>query len=242
MQDGGGALVFSLEMSARELAKRTLASVSRVGQAGIDSGEAIGESESSSKLVNAVARLKDTDIRICDRPGLPVSRICAIARFQHRAKPLDLIVIDYIGLIAGEPGVKNLNRNQELGAVSRALKGLAKELNIPVVALAQLNRQIESRGDAKPRMSDLRDSGEIEQDADIIIMAHRDMQKEMGRNGVTEVDVVKCRHGQPGGCLLQFRGDIARFDSLAHGAYEQYQERQQEQPKKSARSMLGGFK
>lgn len=240
IRKGGSALIFSLEMSQGELAKRSLASMSSVSQGMIDSGEALGDDDACTRMTAAVSKLNGADVRICDREALTFSRICSIARFQHRAKPLDLIVIDYLSLIAPEQNSKFQNRNQELGAVSRGLKALAKELGIPVVALAQLNRSIESRADAKPKMSDLRDSGEIEQDADVIIMAHRDMNSERGRNGITEIDVVKCRHARPDFCLLQFQGEFARFVSCA-------QQREEEQltaarpARKSARSMMEEF-
>lgn len=245
VRDAKSSLIFSLEMSAKELAKRSLASVSLVPQDWIDTGKAAQDNDASARMSAAVMKLKDADIRICERGALPLSRIAAIARFQHRAKPIDLMVVDYIGLVAGEPGVKNMNRNQELGAVSRGLKALAKELNIPIIALAQLNRSIESRTDAKPRMSDLRDSGEIEQDADVIILAHRDMSKELGQNGVTELDVVKCRHARPGDCLLQFRGEFARFDPVAVSTYDSYGQEPEPEPSYKggrARSLIGGAK
>lgn len=221
IRDGGSALVFSLEMSQAELAKRSLAATSGVSQDHIESGQAIMQNEPKLKIEAAVSRMSMAKIRICDKPALTFSRICSIARFEHRAKPLDLIVIDYLGLIGQEPGNRFQNRNQELGAISRGLKSLAKELGIPIVALAQLNRGIEGRSDKRPQMSDLRDSGEIEQDADVIIMAHRDMASEQGRNGLTLIDVVKCRHAKPGFCALQFRGDLARFELSAQGWQEQ---------------------
>lgn len=237
---GGSSLIFSLEMSQSELAKRSLAALSSVPQGHIDSGEALSNSEHCDRMESAVSRARGADVRICDKPALTFSRICSIARFEHRSKPLDLIVIDYLGLISPEANSKHQNRNQELGAISRGLKALAKELGIPVVALAQLNRSIETRADAKPKMSDLRDSGEIEQDADVIIMAHRDMQSDRGQNGITELDVVKCRHAKPGFCLLQFQGEFARFVSCAQDREDQ--QVQQARPQRpSARSMVAGF-
>lgn len=232
IRDQGSALVFSLEMSQAELAKRSLAATSGVSQSHIESGEAIMQSDPKIKIEAAVGKMAAADIRICDKPALTFSRISAIARFQHRAKPLDLIVIDYLGLIAPEANSRHQNRNQELGAISRGLKALAKELGIPIVALAQLNRGIEGRADKRPQMSDLRDSGEIEQDADVIIMAHRDMGSEQGRNGLTLIDVVKCRHAKPGFCALQFRGDLARFELSAQGWQEQ-----EEQPASRRKGM-----
>ncbi|OOE15143.1 damage-inducible protein [Stutzerimonas degradans] len=238
VRKGGSALIFSLEMGQAELAKRSLSAMSGVSQGLIESGAALKDPAAIAAITAAVDRMSRADVRICDREALTFARICSIARFQHRAKPLDVIVIDYLGLIASDPSGRHQNRNQELGAISRGLKALAKELQIPIVALAQLNRSIETRGDAKPKMSDLRDSGEIEQDADMIIMAHRDAQSERGQNGITEIDVVKCRHAKPGFCLLQFQGDLARFVSCAQQQEDDYP--QQSQPaSRNLRSMMG---
>lgn len=232
----GSSLVFSLEMQSDELAKRTLASMSEVDQGQIDDGTICDDEMANLRMTAAIGRAKAADMRICDKGALSFSRICSIARFEHRARPLDVIVIDYLGLINSDPGSKHQNRNQEIGAFTRGLKALAKELQIPIVALAQLNRGIEARADAKPKMSDLRDSGEIEQDADIIIFAHRDNRTEHGSKGLTEVDVAKCRHAQPGFCLLQFQGKYARFVSAAHetiAEYEQQKNAPQDQGKTS---------
>lgn len=240
IRNKGSALIFSLEMGQAELAKRSLAAMSGVSQDRIESGEALKSGDDIASITAAVNIMSGADVRICDKPALTFARICSIARFEHRAKPLDVIVIDYLGLIAPEQNSRFQNRNQELGAISRGLKALAKELGIPVVALAQLNRGIESRADSKPKMSDLRDSGEIEQDADMIIMAHRDMANEQGQNGITEIDVVKCRHAKPGFCLLQFQGEYARFVSCAQ-QYDYDEEPANVRPmRKSARSAFGG--
>lgn len=208
-------LFFSLEMGGVDLAQRTLASISGVSQERLETGRAFDCDESAPKIFAASAKMKNANLLICEKPGLMFSRICNMARFQHRAGKLDLIVIDYIGLIVGDPSKTIQNRNQELGAISRGLKGLAKELDVPVVALAQLNRGIEGRTDPKPKMSDLRDSGEIEQDADVIIMAHRDMQSDRGKMGTTEIEVPKVRHAKPGFCLLQFEGALSKFTDCA---------------------------
>lgn len=234
---GKQALIFSLEMSASELAKRALAAESGISQGLLESGEALKHEDMTASMTAAVARLGESGVRICDKGGLTLSRILAISRFQHRADPLDLIVIDYLGLINPDPGNKHQNRNQELGAISRSLKALAKELGIPVVALAQLNRGIESRTEAKPRMSDLRDSGEIEQDADVIIMAHRDSHPDRGGLGITDIEVVKCRHASTGHAILAFQGDLARFVAVADPSrYEQAPE--DAAPQKSIRAKL----
>lgn len=240
IRDGKSALVFSLEMSAKELSKRSLASSSAVTLGSIDTGQAMGNGESITRITGAVSRMHSADLRICQKGGLPLSRIRNIARFQHRAKPLELIVIDYIGLIAPEAGSRHQNRNLELGAISRGIKAMAKELNIPIIVLAQLNRSIETRSTKKPQMSDLRDSGEIEQDADIIMIAHRDADSDLGRSGVTEIDVVKHRHASVGHCLLQHQGEFARFVNYA-GQREQQQEAASPPPRKSSKSLLNDF-
>jgi len=240
IRESKSALVFSLEMSAKELSKRSLAASSAVTLGSIDTGQAMGNGESITRITGAVSRMHSADLRICQKGGLPLSRIRNIARFQHRAKPLDLIVIDYIGLIAPEAGSRQQNRNLELGAISRGIKAMAKELNIPIIVLAQLNRSIETRSVKKPQMSDLRDSGEIEQDADIIMIAHRDEDSDLGRSGVTEIDVVKHRHAAVGNCLLQHQGEFARFVNYA-GQREQQQEASSPPPRKSSKSLLNDF-
>lgn len=238
VRDNGASLIFSLEMPLKELSKRSLSALSSVSQGQIENGRAIQDSEQNLQLLAAVDKLTRADVRICDKPALSFSRICSIARFQHRAKPLSVIVVDYLSLIETDPNSK-MNRNQELGSYTRGFKALAKQLGIPIIVLAQLNRGIENRADPKPKMSDLRDSGEIEQDADMIIMAHRDMTKDQGINGITEIDVVKCRHASPGFCVLQFQGDRARFVSCAQPR-EEDQEANRPPERKSARSMIGG--
>ncbi|WP_434695190.1 AAA family ATPase [Pseudomonas sp. Z1-14] len=240
IRNGKSALVFSLEMSAKELSKRSLASSSAVTLGNIDTGKAMGDDGQITMIKGAVSRMHAADLRICQKGGLPLSRIRNIARFQHKARPLDLIVIDYIGLIAPEAGSRQQNRNLELGAISRGIKGMAKELNVPVIVLAQLNRSIETRSSKKPQMSDLRDSGEIEQDADIIMIAHRDADSDLGRSGVTEIDVVKHRHASVGHCLLQHQGEFARFVNYA-GRREQQQEAAAPPPRRNSKSLLNSF-
>jgi replicative DNA helicase len=235
------ALVFSLEMSGKELGKRSLSSSSEVDVGDIDTGAALKDDEKITRVTSAVARMRLADMRICQKGGLPLSRIRTIARFQHKAKPLDLIVIDYIGLIAPEANARHQNRNLELGAISRGIKAMAKELNLPIIVLAQLNRSIETRGNHSPKMSDLRDSGEIEQDADVIIMAHRDPESDMGKAGVTELNIVKHRHAATGTCLVQHQGRFSRFVNFA-GQREQQAESQLRPSKPSAKSMFSDFK
>jgi len=210
VNEGHGALVFSLEMEGAELARRSISANSGVLQDALD-GTKMTVDDDWPKLTSAFNKLMHADYRLCDKGALPFSRIASIARFQHRMKPLRLIVIDYIGLIPPEPGSRLFNRTAELGFVSRGIKALAKELKVAIIVLAQLNRGIEGRLVKRPQMSDLRDCGDIEQDADIIIFAHRDETTEAGKDGITEIYVEKARHAKTGHCQLQFRGEIAKF-------------------------------
>lgn len=222
-RDGKSALIFSLEMPGAELVKRALAAAGGVAKDWIDAGGKDSD-EYWPHLTHAVSVLNAADVRLCDKGSLTFSRLCNIARFQHRAKKLDLIVVDYLTLIRPDKGERFGTRSQEIGSFSRGLKALAKELGIPVVVLAQLNRSMDARAasDAKPRMSDLRDSGEIEQDADIVILGHR-ADDEAGRMGITMWDVAKVRHARPGRCVLQFQGDYQRFVSVANSAAYDYE-------------------
>lgn len=215
----GSALIFSLEMSNKELTKRMLAAVAEVTLDDIESARAVQNQEGSLKTGKALKQIQEADIRVCDRPNLEFAKMCAIARYQHRANPIKVMIVDYIGLVSLGDNKRIQNRNQELGHISRGLKQLAKELDIPIVALAQLNRGIEGRSNAMPTMSDLRDSGEIEQDADVILICHR-RDDEHGRSGKTLAEVVKCRHGQVGGTVIQMQGHYARFVNAAAGDYD----------------------
>jgi replicative DNA helicase len=214
-KEGKSALIFSLEMPGAELVKRALAAAGGVDKGWIDTGGKESD-EHWAALTAAVGILKNSDVRICDKGALTFSRICNIARFQHRAKPIHLMVVDYLTLIKSDKEDRFGTRSQEIGSFTRGFKALAKELNIPIVVLAQLNRASETRSaaDSMPRMSDLRDSGEIEQDADVIILGHR-ADDEKGRNGITSWEVPKVRHASPGRCVLQFQGKFQRFVSAA---------------------------
>jgi replicative DNA helicase len=230
VRDGRSALIFSLEMPKKELALRTLASLSGVSKNDLESGQAIRNprSEEAMKVQCAVDKMARADVRICDKPALTFSRICSIARFQHRAKKLDAIVIDYLTLIASDPGSRFQTRSAEIGSFTRGFKALAKELGIPVIILAQFNRAMDGRGvNARPQMSDLRDSGEIEQDADIIMLAYRDDKSPHGEKGLTEWDIPKVRHAAPGFCLLQFQGQYQRFvpSTMSFEDYSQKEEK-----------------
>lgn len=211
IKSGDGAMVFSLEMSKEELTNRSLCAIGSIDKTKMDTGKL--DDDDWPRLTSAVNTLSMADVRICERPALTFSRLCNIARFQHRAKKLALIVIDYLTLIRPDANSRHASRSAEIGSFTRGLKALAKELGIPVVVLAQLNRAADGRADARPRLSDLRDSGEIEQDADVVILGYRDDKSEEGKSGLTEWDVAKCRHAKPGICRLQFQGHHQRFVS-----------------------------
>lgn len=237
-KDGKSALIFSLEMPSDELVKRAIAAAGSVPKDWIDSGGKESD-EFWPMLTHAVNVLQGADVRLCDKGSLTFSRLCNIARFQHRAKPLHLIVIDYLTLIRSDKDARFGTRSQEIGGFTRGLKALAKELNIPIVVLAQLNRASDSRAvaEAKPRMSDLRDSGEIEQDADVVILGHR-ADDGPGRSGITTWDVAKVRHARPGHCVLQFQGEYQRFVSAAQSDAYSYERSTKKIP---VRSFEPGF-
>lgn len=206
-QLAGAGLVFSLEMTKEELVTRNIASLGSIDLTRLDEGDSLKD-EDWPRMTSAVNRLMDARLYVCDQAGITISRIRSIARQCQRREGLDVIVVDYITLIGGEGGQ---NRTLEVGKVSTALKNLAKELKVPVIVLAQLNRGPTNRPDKRPRPSDIRDSGQVEQDADAIVLVHRDLESEEGQNGVVELIVGKCRHGKPGTCLVQAQGQFVRF-------------------------------
>lgn len=238
----GGSLMFSLEMSKKELAKRMLSNIGSIDLKDFESKGALKGADLGNKLMAAGEIIKNSDMRICDKPGLSFERMCSIARYEYRVKPYDVMIVDYIGLVTLENNSRIQNRNQELGYISRGLKALSKELNVPIVALAQLNRGIEGRGDEMPKMSDLRDSGEIEQDADVIIINHR-KSDEHGRAGLTMSEVVKVRHAAPGGTVIQMRGEYAKFVQADHHSKQlAYEAEEKKKSVKKAASDTSYFK
>lgn len=211
-QNDAKGLVFSMEMTRLELANRSLASIGGVSLKRIDEGTSLEDSDWPA-LTAAVNKLTQSGLYLCDTPGLTAARIRAIARTVQRAHGLDVVVVDYIGLIASE--TRSQSRTIELGKISTAMKNLAKELRVPVIVLAQLNRDSTKRPGKRPMASDLRDSGQIEADADTVILVHRDSDTEQGQNGVTELIVPKCRHAKVGSCFVQHQGQYSRFVSFA---------------------------
>ncbi|MGY2362740.1 replicative DNA helicase [Pseudomonas azotoformans] len=207
----GVGMVFSLEMPEEELANRALASLGSIDLQVLDSGKL--EDDDWPRLTSAVNRINGKPLYVSDKSGLTVPRIRSICRQVKRKHGLDVVVIDYIGLI-GSDG-KAFNRTAELGKISTGIVNIAKELEVPVILLAQLNRDSTKRPGKKPIASDLRDSGQIEADAHCIILVHRDMDDEQGQNGVTELIMPKCRHAPVGSCVVQQQGKFARFVNFA---------------------------
>ena len=214
--------VFSMEMSASQLALRLISSVGRVNAARLRTGQL--EDEDWSRISSAIRLLKETKIFIDDTPALSPDALRAKARRLKREHGLGMIIIDYLQLMA-VPG-NSENRATEISEISRSLKALAKELNVPVIALSQLNRSLEQRADKRPVMADLRESGAIEQDADVIVFIYRDdyYNKENSPDkGLAEVIIGKQRNGPTGSVKLKFFGEYTRFDNLSHdsvGSFE----------------------
>ncbi len=204
--------VFSLEMSKEQLAQRILCAEAMVDQHRLRTGD-LAE-EDWRKLHEAKDRLANIPIFIDDTPGITVRQVRAKARQLQAEKGLGLIVIDYLQLMQGSKRVEN--RQQEISEISRSLKGLAKELNIPVLSLAQLSRSVEQRDKKRPIMSDLRESGSLEQDADLIMFIYRDeyYNRESEKKGIAEIIIAKHRNGPTGYVELGFLKEYTKFVSL----------------------------
>ncbi|WP_300614973.1 replicative DNA helicase [Dokdonella sp.] len=209
--------IFSMEMSASQLAFRLISSMGHINAQNLRTGD-LAEEE-WPRVTNAITLLSDAKIFIDDTPALSPGELRSRSRRLKREHDLGLIVIDYLQLMQ-VPGTKE-NRATEISEISRSLKALAKELNVPVIALSQLNRSLEQRADKRPMMSDLRESGAIEQDADVIMFIYRDeyYNPESGEKGVAEIIIGKQRNGPTGSVKLAFLGQYTRFENLASGGY-----------------------
>jgi replicative DNA helicase len=210
--------VFSMEMGATQLATRMIGSVGRLDQHRMRNGNL--EDDDWVRLATALGKLNDAPIYIDEAAGLSSFDVRARARRLHRqAGGLGLIVVDYLQLMAGAPGKGSENRATEISEISRSLKSLAKELNVPVIALSQLNRSVEQRPDKRPVMSDLRESGAIEQDADLILFIYRDevYNPDSPDKGTAEIIIGKQRNGPIGRIRLTFLGQYTRFENFASG-------------------------
>jgi len=209
--------IFSMEMSAEQLSFRMIGSIGRVNQAHLRTGNLTDEDW--SRIDSAVSIMSDAPLFIDDAPALSPTQVRARARRLKREHDLGLIVIDYLQLMQ-VTGTKE-NRATEISEISRSLKALAKELKVPVVALSQLNRSVEQRTDKKPVMSDLRESGAIEQDADLIVFIYREevYEPDTPRRGVADIIIGKQRNGPVGEFRLTFLGEFTKFENLVAEAY-----------------------
>lgn len=205
--------VFSLEMGQEQLLLRLLASHARVDQTRLRNSRFLGK-EDWSKLVNACGEIYEAPLYIDDTPGISPMEMRAKLRRLALNENLGLIVVDYLQLMTSR--VRTDSREQEISDISRSLKAIAKEFHLPVIALSQLNRRVEERGDKRPMMSDLRESGAIEQDADIICFIYRDevYNPETEHKGEAEIIIAKHRNGPTGHFKLRWDPELTKFESL----------------------------
>lgn len=213
MKSKKGVLLFSLEMSSSQLLQRLLSIEAGIGLQKIRNG--FLDPDDWGKLGLASMKLSNSEINIADLPNVNVLEIRAIARRLKAAGKLDMIIIDYLQLIKGN-STRGDNRQQEISEISRALKGIARELNIPIIALSQLSRATEQRADRRPMLSDLRESGAIEQDADMVMFLYRDdyYNEDSEDKGLTEVIIGKQRNGPVGTIKLRFFHEYTRFENF----------------------------
>lgn len=229
--NGGVVGFFSLEMSAEQLATRIISEQAEISSSKIRRGD-ISEAE-FEKLVACTQTMQSVPLHVDQTGGISIASLVARARRLKRQRGLDLIVVDYIQLLSGSQK-NNGNRVQEITEITTGLKALAKELNVPIIALSQLSRQVESRDDKRPQLSDLRESGSIEQDADVVMFVYREEYylsktepdpdtpeyaaweaKHNAAKGKAEVIIAKQRHGPTGTANLHFEGQYTRFSDLA---------------------------
>jgi replicative DNA helicase len=234
--NGGVVGFFSLEMSSEQLATRILAEQAEVSSSDIRRGR-IHDSQ-FAKLVDVSNMMSKLPLYIDDTGGISVAQLAARARRLKRQKGLDCLIVDYLQLLSGSSKASSQNRVQELTEITTTLKALAKELEVPIIALSQLSRQVESRDDKHPQLADLRESGSIEQDADVVLFVYREeyylknkepkegtpehiaWQGEMEKvHGKAEVIIAKQRHGPTGTVQLSFEAQFTRFGNLARAEY-----------------------
>ncbi len=209
--------VFSMEMSGEQLAMRMISSLGRINQQNLRTGKL--EDSDWPRITSAIAMLSEAPVFVDDTPALSPTEVRARARRIKREHDLGLIIIDYLQLMGLSGGSEN--RATEISEISRSLKALAKELNVPVIALSQLNRGLEQRPDKRPVMSDLRESGAIEQDADVITFIYRDevYNEDSPDKGTAEILIRKQRNGPTGMCRLTFLGQYTKFENHAPEMY-----------------------
>jgi replicative DNA helicase len=215
---GKPVAVFSMEMPGESLAMRMMSSLGRINQTRVRTGKL--EDDEWPRLTSAVSMLAETKFYIDDTPALSPLEVRARARRLMREHgELGLIMLDYLQLMQ-VPGMSD-NRTNEISTISRSLKALAKELNVPVIALSQLNRSLEQRTNKRPIMSDLRESGAIEQDADLVVFIYRDevYHEDSPDKGIAEIIIGKQRNGPIGSVRLTFLGEYTKFENYAHDVY-----------------------
>jgi replicative DNA helicase len=227
----GPVFIFSLEMTTANLATRGIASLGGVDFGDMRAGKIDGHMEAN--MAYALSQIKSLPILIDDRGGLTVDQLSARARAMARREKPSLIVVDYLQLLAG----KGDNRTAQIGNVSRSLKALAKELSVPVLCLSQLSRAVDSRTDKRPLLSDLRESGEIEQDADVVLFTylHEKYDPDTPRKNIGELVCRKQRNGETGSIFTEFQGRYSRFREF-NGVVPPMTE-QEEQPRRKGRGM-----
>ncbi|KWR88733.1 replicative DNA helicase [Cupriavidus sp. IDO] len=216
VEQGLPVAVFSMEMAGTQLAMRMLGSVGRLDQHRLRTGRLLDEDW--PRLTHAIQRMNDAQLFIDETPALnPMELRARSRRLARQCGQLGLIIIDYLQLMSGSGGGEN--RATEISEISRSLKGLAKELNCPVIALSQLNRSLEQRPNKRPVMSDLRESGAIEQDADVILFIYRDevYNPDSQDKGTSEIIIGKQRNGPIGTVRLTFLGQFTKFDNFSGG-------------------------
>jgi replicative DNA helicase len=211
IKDNLSVAVFSMEMSGEQLSMRLMSSLGHIDQHKVRTGKL--DDEDWPRLTSAVELLKDARLFIDDTPALTPAELRARCRRIAREHSLDMVIVDYLQLMQ-VPGTQE-NRATEISEISRSLKAMAKELNIPVIALSQLNRSLEQRPNKRPVMSDLRESGAIEQDADVIVFIYRDevYDPESPDKGTAEIIIGKQRNGPIGTVRLSFLGRYTRFEN-----------------------------
>lgn len=218
MGTGTGVGLFSLEMSKEQLVHRMMCTEARVSSHKARTGQIDGNDW--SRFATAAGKLNETPIFIDDTPGLTFSELRSKARKLYAEHKVGAIIIDYLQLMQGR-ATKDANRQQEISEISRSLKSLARELKVPVITLSQLSRAVEQRPDKRPMLSDLRESGAIEQDADVVMFIYRDEyynKEESKEPGVAEIIIAKQRNGPTGTVKLRFFKDDMRFANLSHAS------------------------
>jgi replicative DNA helicase len=215
---GQGAAIafFSLEMSNQQVIQNMLCCRSQIDGSAMRKGRITDQQY--KRLQEEAAKLYETPIYVDDTPGISITQLRAKCRRLKQKHKIGMVVVDYLQLMTG--GGRFESRQQEISAISRGLKSIARELSVPVIALSQLNRDVENRDDHRPRMSDLRESGAIEQDADVIILLHRDdYYKATEQNaGLAQIIIAKQRNGPTGEVVLRFFREYMRFENYTRRA------------------------